>query len=127
MPSWAVSNSRYRRLFEAAQDGILIVDADTGLVFDANPYLTDILGYKQDEFVGKELWEIGLFHDIESSRAAFRELQERGYIRYEDLPLETKDGRPIEVEFVSNVYPVDGTQVVQCNICLLYTSPSPRD
>src|SRR5205807_1076022 len=109
----AVSETRYRRLFETAQDGILIVDAQTRSIFDANPFLTEILGYSRDELVGKELWEIGLFRDIEASRGAFRELQAKGYIRYEDLPLETKDGRHIDVEFVSNVYAVDSRMVIQ--------------
>ena len=63
--------------------------------------------------MGKELWEIGLFEDIEASKAAFQELQEKGYIRYEDLPLETKDARRIDVEFVSNVYRVDGAARVR--------------
>ncbi|MDB5312368.1 MAG: sensor protein [Gemmataceae bacterium] len=112
----ALSETRYRRLFETAQDGILLVDPDTRRVFDANPFLTDLLGYTRDELVGKELWEIGLFRDIESSKAAFRTLQEKGYIRYDDLPLRTHDGRGIEVEFVSNVYPVGDTRVIQCNI-----------
>jgi PAS domain S-box-containing protein len=114
--SLEVSETRYRRLFETAQDGILILDAASRRVFDANPFLTDLLGYSRDELVGKELWEIGLFRDIESNKAAFRTLQEQGYIRYEDLPLRTKDGRRIEVEFVSNVYPVDNALVIQCNI-----------
>jgi PAS domain S-box-containing protein len=112
----SLSETRYRRLFETAQDGILIVDAGTGRVFDANPFLTDLLGYSHDELVGKELWEIGLFRDIESNKAAFRTLQEKGYIRYDDLPLQTHDGRHIEVEFVSNVYDVGDARVIQCNI-----------
>ena len=112
----ALSEVRYRRLFETAQDGILLVDPDTRRIFDANPFLTDLLGYSHDDLVGKELWEIGLFRDIESNKAAFRTLQEKGYIRYEDLPLRTHDGRGIEVEFVSNVYDVGDTRVIQCNI-----------
>jgi PAS domain S-box-containing protein len=112
----AVSETRYRRLFETAQDGILILDAHTRRAFDANPFLTALLGYSHAELVGKELWEIGLLKDVEASKVAFRELLEKGYIRYEDLPLLTKDGRHIDVEFVSNVYPVDGSPVIQCNI-----------
>jgi PAS domain S-box-containing protein len=111
-----VSEARYRRLFETAQDGILILNADNGLVFDANPFLTDLLGYSRDELVGKELWQVGLFKDIDANKAAFQELQARGYIRYEDLPLRTNDGRQIEVEFVSNVYVVGDARVIQCNI-----------
>jgi PAS domain S-box-containing protein len=110
------SETRYRRLFEAAQDGILILDADTGKVVDVNPFLLDLLGYSQQEILGKELWEIGFFKDITASQAAFLELQDKGYIRYEDLPLEARDGRRIEVEFVSNAYLVNGKQVIQCNI-----------
>jgi PAS domain S-box-containing protein len=110
------SESRYRRLFEAAQDGILILDFKTGQITDVNPFLIDLLGYSQDELVGKNLWEIGPFRDISASRAAFADLQTQGIIRYDDLPLETKDGRRIAVEFVSNVYWVGATRVIQCNI-----------
>src|SRR5688572_26329070 len=111
-----VSESRSRRLFETAQDAILILDADTGKIFDANPFIKEMLGYSQEELVGKELWQIGLFRDKSESQAAFRKLQAQGYIRYEDLPLETKQGQRIEVEFVSNIYQVDHRQVIQCNI-----------
>jgi PAS domain S-box-containing protein len=110
------SEVRYRRLFEAAQDGILILDAETGQIVDVNPFLMDMLNYSKEELVGKKLWEIGAFQDIEKSKIAFAELQNNQYIRYENLQLETKDGRLIDVEFVSNVYLVDHTKVIQCNI-----------
>jgi PAS domain S-box-containing protein len=110
------SELRYRRLFETAQDAILILDAGSKKILDANPFIEDLLGYSKAEFVGKELWQLGLFRDVEKSRDAFRDLQEQSYIRYEHLPLETKDGRKVEVEFVSNVYQVDHRSVIQCNI-----------
>jgi PAS domain S-box-containing protein len=111
-----VSETRYRRLFETAQDGILILDADTGEIFDINPFLIEMLGYPHEALLGKRLWEIGAFRDIEASKGAFLELQSKGYVRYEDLPLETRDERHIDVEFVSNVYSVDHRRVIQCNI-----------
>ena len=107
-----VSETRYRRLFETAKDGILILDADTGKIDDVNPFLTDLLGYGPKEFLGKRLWEIGRFKDIEVSKTAFKELQKQEYIRYEHLPLESKDGRRVDVEFVSNVYLVDHKKVI---------------
>jgi PAS domain S-box-containing protein len=110
------SEVRYRRLFQMAKDGILILDADTGKVIDANPFMTALLGYSRDEFLGKELWEIGLFGDINQSRAAYQELQEKGYVRYEHLPLVNRSGQRVEVEFVSNVYQENDQQVVQCNV-----------
>jgi PAS domain S-box-containing protein len=110
------SETRYRRLFETAQDGILILDAETGRIDDVNQFLIDMLGYPHEEFLGKKLWDIGPFRDIQESRSAFRELKEKEYIRYEHLPLETGDGRQIAVEFVSNVYLVNHKKVIQCNI-----------
>ena len=110
------SELRYRRLFEAAQDGILIVDAVTGAITDVNPFLINMLGYSHEEFAGKRIWEVGAFRDIEASQNAFEALQENEYIRYEDLPLRTKNGQLIQVEFVSNVYLVKDEKVIQCNV-----------
>ena len=110
------SELRYRRLFEASKDGILILDAETGRITDVNPFLFDLLGYTRDEVLGKCLWEIGTFKDMPLSRELFSELQLKEYIRYERLPLETKEGERIDVEFVSNVYSADRKKVIQCNI-----------
>jgi diguanylate cyclase (GGDEF)-like protein/PAS domain S-box-containing protein len=110
------SEIRYRRLFEAAQDGILILDAETGAITDVNPFMVNMLGYSREEFITKRLWEVGAFQDIEASKEAFEVLQKDGYIRYKDLPLKAKDGRLIQVEFVSNVYLAGGDRVIQCNI-----------
>ncbi len=110
------SEIRYRRLFETAQDGILILDEKTGKIVDVNPFLMNMLNYSFQEFAEKKLWEIGSLNDIEKSKAAFAELQNKGYIRYDDLPLETKDGRKINVEFISNVCQVNHTKIIQCNI-----------
>jgi two-component system, cell cycle sensor histidine kinase and response regulator CckA len=110
------SEVRYRRLFEAAKDGILILDSNTGEIVDVNPFLIELTGYSHHDFLGKHLWEIGPFKDIAASNAAFATLQTQKYVRNEDLPLMARDGRKLEVEFVSNVYPVDGRDVIQCNI-----------
>lgn len=110
------SEIRYRRLFETAQDGIFILNAASGRITDVNPFLVEMLGYTHDELVGRELWEIGPVRDIESSQASMRRLQDLEYIRYENLPLETKGKQRVQVEFVSNVYLEDGAKVIQCNV-----------
>ena len=110
------SEVRYRRLFETSQDGILILDAATGMIVDVNPFLIEMLGFSHEQFVGKAIWEIGLFKDIASNKDRFIELQRQKCVRYEDLPLETANGRQIEVEFVSSIYTVDSQKVIQCNI-----------
>jgi len=110
------SEMRYRRLFESARDGILILNADTLRITDVNPFMFELLNYTRDEFMEKELWEIGVFKDKAASQEAFRELQLTGYLRYENLPLQTKEGKLREVEFVSNVYDEGSHRVIQCNI-----------
>ncbi len=110
------SEKRYRRLFESAKDGILILNVISGQITDVNPFLLQLLGYSYNELIGKELWEIGFFKNIDESKDAFIELQKNKYIRFEDLPLETKKGRKIDVEFVCNVYLEDRFDVIQCNI-----------
>ncbi|NCB19237.1 MAG: PAS domain-containing sensor histidine kinase [Bacteroidia bacterium] len=111
-----LSEIRYRRLFESAKDGILILNAITGKIVDVNPFLIDLLGFSKNEFIEKHIWEIGSFKDIYENKEKFLELQKEEYVRYEDLPLVAFDGREIHVEFVSNVYLANHTKVIQCNI-----------
>ena len=110
------SEVRYRRLFEAAKDGVLILDAETGMVVDVNPFLAQLLGISREAFLGKKVWELGCFKNIVANEANFETLRREEYIRYEDKPLETADGRRIDVEFVSNLYQVNHHAVMQCNI-----------
>jgi PAS domain S-box-containing protein len=110
------SELRYRRLFESARDGILILNGDSGKIVDVNPYLIDLLRYPREELIGKELWQVGTFKDISASKAAFVELQERDFVRYDDLPLESGEGTVTQVEVVANGYLEGDTRVVQCNI-----------
>ncbi len=111
-----VSEIRYRRLFEAAHDGVLLLDPVTRKITDANPFMTTLLGYPHAQLVGKELFEIGLLKDEDASQEMFQKLKRAHQIRYEDLPLESKDGRHQEVEVVANLYQENGHAVIQCNI-----------
>ena len=110
------SEVSYRRLFEAARDGILILDADTGQITDVNPFLLELLGFSHSEIVGKTVGELSPFRDVVSNQDVLERLQKEGCVRYDDLPLKTKDGRSVDVEFVSNVYQAGNKWVIQCNI-----------
>jgi len=112
----ADSEIRYRRLFEAAKDGILILDTESGRITDANPFMGELLGYSHEHFLGKELWEIGLLSDKAANEVAMQTLHDNGYVRYEHLPLETNQGLRVEVEVVANAYREDHHKVIQCNI-----------
>jgi PAS domain S-box-containing protein len=110
------SELSYRRLFEAARDGILLLDVDTGRITDVNPFLVELLGFSHDAMVGKTVGELSPFKDIEENKVMLSRLQKDGYVRYENLPLETRDGRKKAVEFVSNVYQAGDKKVIQCNV-----------
>jgi PAS domain S-box-containing protein len=110
------SEARYRRLFEASSDGILILDATTNEITDVNPGLTKMTGYSRQHFVGKKPWETPLFKETETITKVFENLRHEGFVRYDDMPLNAKDGREISAQFVSNVYAVNRRRVIQCNI-----------
>jgi putative two-component system response regulator len=112
----SASELRYRRLFEATGEGILILDAETGQIVDVNPFLTEMLGYSKEELMDKKIWEIGLLKDVAANEQDFRDLQNKNYTLYKDVPLERNDGKLVNVEFVSIVYEVANKKVVQCNI-----------
>jgi PAS domain S-box-containing protein len=112
-----LSELRYRRLFETNLDGVLLIDFKTGMIVDVNPYLVKMLGYSKHDFLEKHLWEVGVFKDIAASKENFATLQTKKYVRFENLPLETKYGEEVEVEFVANAYEVDkDNMIIQCNI-----------
>jgi len=110
------SEMRYRRLFETAKDGILILDFETGEILEANPFIVNIIDQPLAEVEGKKLWEIGLFCNKEESEQAFIDLKTNGYIRFEDMPIKRRNGSVVEVEFISNVYLENEYKVIQCNI-----------
>jgi PAS domain S-box-containing protein len=110
------SEEKYRRLFEAARDGILVLDAETGHVIDANPFMTTLTGFSREELLDEFLWDIGPLKDTGASRASFAQLQAQGSIVYDSLPLRTREGGTVDVEFVSNVYALGDRKVIQCNI-----------
>jgi two-component system CheB/CheR fusion protein len=114
--SLMISETRFRRLFETSKDGILLLDAETGKITEVNPHLIEMLGYSREQFIEKAIWEIGFLKDVVANKDKFLELQQKEFVRYENLPLETADGRKINVEFISNVYTVENVKVIQCQI-----------
>ena len=111
-----LSEMRYRRVFEAAHDGVLLVDPVTSKITDANPFMSGLLSYPRDKLIGKQLYEIGLLQDERASREMFESLKRTHQVRYEDMPLKTQQGITREVEVVANLYDEDGHSVIQCNV-----------
>ena len=108
--------NRFQRLFDTSQDGILILDAKTGKIEDANPFIAQLLEFPKEELIGKELWEMGAIVDKEAATLAFAVLKKNGYVHYSNLPLLSKSGKVIEVEFNSSIYDLDHHPIIQCLI-----------
>jgi PAS domain S-box-containing protein len=111
-----LSESRYRRLFEASEAGILVVDAADGTIVDANPALLGLLDYSFSDVVGKHLWDVAAFAAVVADRMAFVALQRQRFLRHSDIPLRTKDDRVVDVELVSLIYVEQGRETIQWNI-----------
>ncbi|MEO6717543.1 MAG: EAL domain-containing protein, partial [Novosphingobium sp.] len=105
----------YRRLFETANDGILLIDSETEQVTDANPAFVAMLGYKRSELLGRKMGELSPFETIPACKATITELKQLEYIKYDDWTLLTRDGSSIDVEVIGSLYKADDRDVVQCN------------
>ena len=111
------SEVRYRRLFETAKDGILILDADTGKIIDANPFMTDLLGYSTaTSSWARNCGRSACSRTSRRTRPLSESCRRRATSATSTCRCRTSDGERAEVEFVSNVYQEDHRLVAQCNI-----------
>jgi two-component system CheB/CheR fusion protein len=110
------AEARYRRLFESARDGIVLVDAETGELFDLNPFTERLLGYRREELVGSKLWDLEPLRDVPRIHSAVAQIRDRGVLRFDDLTLRTKDGREVQVEMVASMYKEGKRNAIQFNL-----------
>ena len=108
---------RYSRLFEASPDGILILDAASGRIMDANPFMTHLLGFSHEQFVGKQLWEVGLVRDADRRQGVLHDVSDLGVIRWEELLVQSNSHPTgMDVEVVSSAYREGEHQLIQCRV-----------
>ena len=110
------SDQRYRRLFDAAREGIVLVEAETGHIIDLNPSFLAMAGYTRDELLGRKLWQIDPFRETDAIQVIFKELQNQDHIYYDDLPLDTKKGSRIPVEIVGSAYPIGDRKILRYTV-----------
>jgi PAS domain S-box-containing protein len=106
------SEERFRRLFETASDGIVLLEKREGKITQANPATEKLLGYTQKESIGNSLQDIGVVLDTNDFQTTMQNLNESGIINYRNVKVETKSGQRIDTE----IYLVDRAKLVQCNI-----------
>ncbi len=110
------AEARYRRLFESARDGIVIVDAVSGDILDLNPFTEQLLGYRREQLVGRKLWEIESMENIPNVRGATDQIRERGFVRFDSLHVRTRDDHLIEVEVIASLYYEGDRAAIQLNM-----------
>ncbi|MBN2105446.1 response regulator [bacterium] len=110
------SEIRYRRLFESAQEGILLIDAESKKITDVNPFMSRLLSCSRREILGKELWEVGIFQDQAAFNKAFEKFKEEGQVYCEGMVLRTKGSEHVNIEMNCNSYLANDHWVIQCNI-----------
>ena len=110
------SESRYRRIFETAREGIWILDGSNGEILDVNPYLVELVGYPRDQLVGNKPWEIGLFENPTLARQRFRATRSNGFSFEPEVALKTQDGRRVQVEAITNTYDLAGRPIMPIHV-----------
>lgn len=108
----ADSEQRYRRLFETASDGIVLLEKDKGHIAHTNPAAQKMLGYSEGESVGKSLQDLGVPLDMSDFSATMDALSRNGILNYENIPVKTKQGQVL----YTDIYMVDKARLAQCNI-----------
>ena len=110
------SELMFRRLFESAQDGILIIEAESGKIIDANPYVLSLLECARDQLCGENYRQVPYFAGSETFDRAFEELKKKISVFHDDVPLKTCTQRDVIVEFRASLYYVEDRKIIQCNI-----------
>ena len=108
--------TRYRQLFEAAKDSILVVDAASGRIIDVNPYTLEWLGYTRNELLGRQVWTLEMFSKTKEAEFMYQQVLEKGDLRYDGVQLSTSSHERLEAELIVNAYPVGTPKVVQFNL-----------
>ena len=106
------SEERYRRTFETAKDGIVLLEKNEGHIVHANAAAEKMLGYSEEEYKGKMLQDIGVPLDMSDFPAVMQSLSRGGIINYDDIQVKTKAGQYISTD----IYMVDRASLAQCNI-----------
>jgi len=110
------SEARYRRLFEAAKDAIVIVDAISGDIRELNPFGEQLFGYSRNELAGHKMWAAGPLKDIVDARGVLEKVTAKGVVRLPDVSLSARDGSLVQVEAMANAYDDGDQKMVQFNL-----------
>ncbi len=85
------SEIRYRKLFETAKDGILLLNLESGKVTDVNLSMVNLLGYSREHYLNFSFWDILPFRYVPGCRECLAELQTKESASFDHWLLEAQD------------------------------------
>lgn len=111
-----IAEIRFQRLFEAAKDAIVVIDAEAGTIEDVNAYFLTISAFEREQFVGKTVSEVGVLLGVPQAEEIIAATREKEIVRLEDIQFVNGRRETVSVEVVANRYMVGTQPVVQLNI-----------
>jgi PAS domain S-box-containing protein len=112
-----VSEEKFRAIFDAAPDAIIIADADTGVIIDANTEATRMLRRPREEIVGLHQTELHPPHWQSEARQAFERHVKLAREHGATAPIESlvlrSDGKELQVEVLARLLRLNGRHVLE--------------
>ena len=109
------AEARYTRLFEAATDGIVIADAETGEIVDVNPFLLGLLSCTREDLVGRRFWEADPFLGTALDQQLLAEVDRQRMVRRELALCHSKQPGTV-AELTGNSYVEGDRKLIRFNI-----------
>ncbi|AFZ19609.1 PAS domain S-box protein [Allocoleopsis franciscana] len=107
------TEEKYRLLVESAGDAIIAVDAETGIILEANQMAETLLGRTRFELIGLHQSEIQPPERREKYTTLFKKHVEVSGVLQSEVELFHKDGTIVPVEVSATVVDVQGKKIVQ--------------
>lgn len=88
----------YARAFQTAQTGLLLLEAATGRILEANAAFLEMSGWACEDVLGRRFWEPPLVADADAGAEIQAHLRAGGAVSNAELPLQSHDGRWLVLE-----------------------------
>jgi two-component system, cell cycle sensor histidine kinase and response regulator CckA len=110
------SEKRYRRLFESAQQAVLLLDSETGNVTDINPFGLQLIGRTKPQVLGKSIFETGISSDPRLFERIQDKLRFSENISFEELTPASGESRGRDLEITCSRYMLDNRGIIHCSV-----------
>ena len=100
------SEAKYRTLIESANDAIIIAEAETGIIVDANKQAANLLECRVEDLIGTH--QKTLHPDVEQYQLVFQQHVQSKRDIFETMEVVTKTGKTVPVEISASTVEIEG-------------------